>query len=196
MPSPLQNIYQLKLWLLDIKPEIWRRLEVPATITLPRLHRVIQATIGWEDYHLHRFKIGSRTYEVPDPEDLHGSKAADERRVKLNTVVTDVGSEFGYLYDFGDGWEHRLRLEAITLPQEGVFYPICVAGARSGPREDAGGPRGYDAYLAALSDPAHSRHEELLSWRGPFDPEAFDMNAINQRLVKAFAIQVRRHSAR
>jgi len=187
-----QNVYRLKLWLCDIKPEIWRRLEVPAAITLPKLHRVIQIAVGWEDYHLHKFNIGRRSYEIPDPEDLHGSKAADERRVKLNTTVREVGTEFNYLYDFGDGWEHRLRLEAITLPEEGIFYPRCIGGARSGPPEDAGGPPGYADYLNAISDPSHERHEDLLEWRGPFDPEAFDVGAINGELVAEFNAKPRR----
>ena len=103
------KVYRLKLWLCEIKPEIWRRLEVPSGITLSKLHRMIQVAIGWEDYHLHQFEIGRRTYEVPDPEDIAGSKARDERRVKLDAAVTDVGTEFGYLYDFGDA-------QAASLP--------------------------------------------------------------------------------
>jgi hypothetical protein len=83
MPSrtkPSGTIYRLKLWLRKIEPPIWRRLEVPADITLPKLHRVIQIAIGWEDYHLHQFEIGRRRYEVPDPEDLmrnHFARASD-----------------------------------------------------------------------------------------------------------------------
>jgi hypothetical protein len=190
-----QNIYRLKVWLCDISPVIWRRLEVPAGITLPKLHRVIQVAIGWQDYHLHQFRIGGRIYEVPDPEGSFESEALDARRVRLEMAVTKVGSEFGYLYDFGDGWEHKLCLEAITVPEEAAYYPRCTGGARSGPPEDAGGPYGYIEYLEALSDPNHERHGELLQWRGPFDPEAFDLNRINRELSKEFSQKVRRRSS-
>ena len=189
MPSRLRQlptIYRLKLWLREIEPPIWRRLEVPADITLPRLHRVIQIAIGWEDYHLHLFEIGRHRYEVPDPEDLYKSKSIDERRVRLDRVVEQVGTEWSYLYDFGDGWGHGLLLEAIVLPEPGVHYPRCTAGALSGPPEDTGGPYSYKEYLEALADPRHERHEELLAWRGPFDPERFNLKAINRELAATF----------
>lgn len=194
MPSAsdsLQTIYRLKVWLCDVEPFIWRRLEVPAAIPLPKLHRAIQVAMGWEDYHLHEFQIGHSRYEVPDPEDLYGRKGVDERRVKLETVVEKVGTEFEYRYDFGDGWAHKLRLEEIILAEANAFYPRCLAGQRSGPPEDVGGPYGYAAYLEALADPRHRRHRELLEWRGPFDSEHFDLAAINNDLNKEFSPHVR-----
>ena len=182
-----QLVYQMKLWLCDIEPLIWRRLEVPAEITLPRLHLVIQLVMGWEDYHLHEFRAGDQRYEVPDPESLDdGAQSLDERGVKLNAIVREVGAEFSYLYDFGDGWEHLLRLEAILLGNTGVQYPRCLDGAHSGPLEDVGGAPGYEDYLEALADPHHERHEELLGWRGPFDAEKFDLKAINRKLARSF----------
>lgn len=181
-----RQIFQVKLWLRETEPTIWRRLEVPSDITLPKLHRVIQIAMGWEDCHLHQFEIGRRRYEVPDPEDLYDSEAIDERRVRLDRVVENVGAEFSYLYDFGDGWEHGLLLEAIVLSEPGVPYPRCTAGALSGPPEDAGGPYSYQEYLEALADLGHERHEELLAWRGPFNPERFDLKAINRKFAKSF----------
>jgi hypothetical protein len=179
-------VYQMKLWLCDIEPLIWRRLEVPAEITLPRLHLVIQVVMAWEDYHLHEFRVGDQRYEIHDPENLDDGQALDERGVKLKTIVREVGSEFNYLYDFGDGWEHALRLEAILPTHASVRYPRCLDGARSGPPEDVGGGPGYEEYLEALADPDHERHEELLGWRGPFDPEKFDLKLINRRLARSF----------
>lgn len=94
--------------------------------------------MGWEDYHLHAFHIGRSDYEPPDADESYPSKARDERRVTLQAVVATVGTEFGYVYDFGDGWEHRLLLEGIALADPGVFYPRCVQGARNAPPEDVG----------------------------------------------------------
>ena len=53
-----ERLYLLKIKLMNIEPEIWRRFVVPAAITLDRLHDVIQIVMGWEDYHLHEFVIG------------------------------------------------------------------------------------------------------------------------------------------
>jgi hypothetical protein len=161
MPAA-QLVYQMKLWLCDIEPIIWRRLEVPAEIALPKMHNLIQTTMGWEDYHLHQCRVGDQLYEVPDPESLDDQvQSLDERRVKLNTIVREIGTELSYLYDFGDGWEHVLRLEEIRPTAPRVQYPRCVDGARSGPPEDVGGPFGYEAYLEALVDPDHEQHEEF-----------------------------------
>jgi hypothetical protein len=158
-------------------------------MTLPDLHRVIQAVMGWEDCHLHEFQVAGRRYEIPDPENSSQSiKTFDERRVKLSTIVREVGNEFNYLYDFGDGWEHGLLLEAILPGSTGVQYPRCTDGARSGLPEDVGGVGGYEVYLQALADANHEQHEEMLAWRGPFDSERFDMKAINRELARLFRV--------
>jgi len=62
-------------------------------------------------------------------------------------------------------------------------YPRCVAGKRACPPEDCGGPWGYGDFLDAIQNPEHERHEELLEWvGGEFDPEKFDMEAVNEEL--------------
>ena len=50
--------YILKLELDHITPSIWRRLIVPANISLDRLHDAIQISMGWFDYHLHDSRLG------------------------------------------------------------------------------------------------------------------------------------------
>jgi hypothetical protein len=183
----IRPVYQLKVTLRDIEPPIWRRLQVLATIKLPQLHRILQLSFGWEDYHLHEFVAGRRTYSVPDPDDaLDGRKIMDEGPAPLNALVGSVGETLEYHYDFGDNWRHDILLEGILLPEAGAFYPRCVAGARNAPPEDAGGPPGYARYLDALADPDHEQHDELLAWRGPFDAEAFALKAINASLKRAF----------
>ena len=96
------------------------------------------------------------------------------------------GSTFEYLYDFGDYWLHDLLLEAILPPSPDCVYPCCIAGERNCPPEDVGGPSGYEDYLAALADANHEEHEEMMAWRGPFDPESFSTEKVNQKLVKRF----------
>jgi hypothetical protein len=143
--------------------------------------------MGWEDYHLHEFVIGRRVYSVPDLDDaMNERKVFDESRVRLGEVVPRVGTEFAYLYDFGDSWEHDLILEAILLPETTAQYPTCIGGKRRTPPEDVGGVPGYEEYLAVLADPESEEHGNMLQWRGPFDPEAFAPAQVNQGLGNKF----------
>ena len=152
--------------------------------------RTIRARSGinWDSNdHLHEFAIGRRVYSVPDPDDdRYERKVIDESRVRLREVVPRVGTCFEYLYDFGDSWQHDLRLEAIVLPDPEAAYPCCLAGGRRAPPEDVGGSSGYEDYLEAMADPGHKEHENVLQWRGPFDPETFSLTAVNQQLQKKF----------
>lgn len=183
----VRAVYQLKVSLRDIDPTIWRRIQVWEDTKLSRLHRILQLLFNWEDYHLHDFLVARRVYSVPDPDDAFNErKVIDERPVPLNGIVDHVGDTFDYLYDFGDNWKHHVLLEAIVLPDEEAFYPRCIAGARNGPPEDAGGTGGYAGYLEALADPEHEEHENMLAWRGPFDPEDFSLERINASLKRTF----------
>jgi hypothetical protein len=177
------SIYQIKVTLADSQLPIWRRIQVRGDITLARLHRVLQAVMGWTDMHLHQFVIGEKYYGVRDEDEVVLSKLMDERKYKLSDAVPGENSEFAYDYDFGDNWEHELVVEKVLPPQEGVRYPLCLAGARACPPEDVGGIPGYENFLDALADPNHPEHEECLEWiGGTFNPEKFDLDEVNQIL--------------
>jgi hypothetical protein len=145
--------------------------------TLAQLHTILQIVMGWADcHHLHQFVIGCRLYSAPDPDDdIYKRKVIDESRVPLAEVVPQVGTQFTYLYDFGDSWEHDLG--AGSHPAAGgemaTQYPTCIGGERRTPPEDVGGTPGYEEYLVVLADPEHEEHTNMLRWRGPFDPETF-----------------------
>ena len=107
--------------------------------TLAQLHTILQIVMGWEDYHLHQFVIGRRLYSVPDPDDtMYERKVVDENRILLLEVVPRVGTEFTYLYDFGDSWEHDLILEAILLPEKNAQYPTSSTANAALPRKMSG----------------------------------------------------------
>ncbi len=61
-----QEVYQIKVTLLGTDPPIWRRLLVPAALTLEQLHHVLQLAMGWEDGHLHEFRIGQQRFGRSD----------------------------------------------------------------------------------------------------------------------------------
>ena len=126
-----ERFYLLKIQLLNIEPEIWRRFFVPAAITLDRLHDVIQIVMGWADYHLHEFTIGKKRYtEYPEFKD-DGLECA---RYRLGNLIKQKGRTFGYIYDFGDSWEHELIIEESRyLNSEPGIKAACLDGARNCP---------------------------------------------------------------
>ena len=176
-------IYQLKITLLGVRPAIWRCVLVPGTFSLLKLHRVIQGAMGWHDAHLHQFEIGEFRYTLPDDEMYDPN--LDERRTVVHDVLTTVRQKFRYEYDFGDGWEHEILLENILPNGNGVSHPTCLNGARACPPEDVGGVWGYPNFLKIIANAKHPEHDEMLEWAGGvFDPEAFDLVRVNQRLKK------------
>jgi hypothetical protein len=176
-----KRVYQLKITLSDSKPPIWRRVELPDDVTLARLHAIIQEAMGWSDSHLHMFTLGQTFYGVPDLDDEQD--IGDERKAKLNQLLTAPKQTLRYEYDFGDSWTHVVLLEQVREPEAGVRYPRCTAGARACPPEDCGGVWGYTSFLEAIADPEHPEHDELLEWvGGAFDPEQFDLAEANAAL--------------
>ncbi len=177
------KIVELYVELQDIEPLIWRRLLVPVTITLPKLHDVLQHTLGWADSHLHCFAFGARTFSMPYDEMFEAMEMEDERRKTLGGVLGSDLREFEYAYDFGDGW--RCHVTVVPRPDADPdrTYPLCIGGARAVPPDDVGGPPGYERFLAAIRDPEHEEHDEMLAWvGGAFDPEGFDLNVVNRIL--------------
>ena len=174
------TVYQIKITLKDSKPPIWRRIQVSGETNLYKLHRILQKVMGWEDYHLHQFVIDKKKYAHPDAE---LEDVLDERKFKLTQLPLKENSVFIYEYDFGDSWDHELLAEKILTSEENLISPLCIAGEKASPPEDCGGIWGYEEFLEASKDPKHERHEELLNWiGGVFDPEAFDLNAVNKGL--------------
>lgn len=174
---------QLRIELRAVKPVVWRRLLVPETVTLAKLHVILQRAMGWTDSHLHEYEIAHRRYGVPDHDWLEETPLNDERRVTLNSFIETGVRRFTYLYDFGDGWEHIVKVEDLVPPQPEQPPIVCLAGANACPPEDVGGPYGYADFLAILADPNHEEHAATREWAGgSFDPTKFDLEKINRRL--------------
>lgn len=139
---------RLRVTLRDVAPPVWRLVDVPTASTLPELHWLLQAAMGWHNTHLHQFETPSRRWGSPDDEglELHD----DETDVK----VAALGRGFLYRYDFGDDWEHD-----VEILGHGGDRVAVVDGAGACPREDSGGPhtqadvqgpRPFDLALADL----------------------------------------------
>jgi hypothetical protein len=187
------EIYQLKVTLLDTSPPIWRRLLVPAELTLAQLHDVLQVAMGWQDGHLHEFSAGGRRFGPRDPGDqFMADDVEDERRVRVFGLFGRTGAKAVYTYDFGDTWEHSIVLEKRLPAAPNMIYPICTDGQLACPPEDCGGIPGFYDLLYALREPTHEQHQEARDWLGgDYDPEAFSIEAVNRILTR---LRLRRSS--
>jgi hypothetical protein len=179
-----KSIHQLKVTLLETEPAIWRRFQVQSDVTLHKLATVINAAMGWEGYHIHEFIIGK---DVWGPElnidDDFGEGPKNDQDTTLEKVAPRTRCTFKYQYDGGDCWMHKVVVEGVLEPVPKQRYPVCLDGGRACPPEDCGGIPGYANFLDAISDRSHPDHENLLEWiGGKFDPEAFDVAKVNQRL--------------
>lgn len=169
---------------MDIEPPIWRRIVVPGSVTLAKLHNIIQIAMGWENYHIYLFTAGREQYgEGVEEWAEYGQRVGNAKRVLLQEVAPQRRAKLTYTYDMGDGWDHEICIEQITEGEPSKVY--CLDGARSCPPEDCGGPHGYEELLEIIFDPKHPEFEDRNMWLGDkFDPEAFDSERVNRRLAR------------
>lgn len=164
-PRPSANsVHRLKLTLSGARPAIWRLVEVPSTMTLAALHRVLQIVMDWDDEHLHVFRHDGREIGPSNTDEF------DEKRTELWAVLGPGARRLRYNYDFGDDWV--VDIEAVEVHEaEAPIAPRCLDGRRAGPPEDCGGLTGLHALVrrGATED---------------FDPARFSIEAVNHRLAR------------
>ncbi len=187
MKRKYDRVYQFKITLKNISPPILRRIQVPESYSFWDLHVAIQDVMAWLDYHLHEFKIVNHStgikveIGIPDDEDF------DMEREVLPGWEQKIADYFSmenrvayYDYDFGDSWEHTIKLEKILPRDKDTDYPKCIAGKRSCPPEDCGGVWGYEDFLEIINNPDHEEYEDMIQWAGgAFDPEHFDKEEVS-----------------
>jgi len=180
--TPKKEILTLKVSLDESKPEIWRRFKISENMTLAGLHDVIQRVMGWQDYHLHEFEIEGKKYgpmHSDPPEDM-----IDEESVRVSETIKRIGTEFKYIYDFGDDWVHTVIVENVRVPGKHEMVPYCIDGAMACPPEDSGGIHGYYEKLDILQDPKHEEFKETRQWMGKdFDKNKFDFDEVTTAVV-------------
>src|ERR1700676_33776 len=151
-----------------IEPLIWRRVAVRTSMNLMALHKVIQAAMGWLDYHLWEFDVDDRKYGMSDPDRPHVKNAAS---TQIATILASGTTEFDYIYDFGDYWEHRVIVEQTGEAEIGAKYPRFLGGERRCPPEDCGGPPGYFEFIENIARKNSKKAKEALAWYGrPYGP--------------------------
>lgn len=181
--SAASSVVQLSVTLDDVKPPVTRMIVVPLNIRLDRLHIVLQEAMGWTNSHLWEFRIRGIGYGEQHP-DYGYDNPVDARKATLKSALEDTGArKFTYLYDFGDGWEHSIKVGKIMAAIPDVTVPMIVDAKGCCPPEDCGGPWGYSEMLEAYNDPTHEEHEEAREWMPEdFDPTYVNMVAIEHEL--------------
>lgn len=178
--------HRFKVTLRGIEPEVWRRIAVPAAYSFWDLHVAIQDAMGWRDYHLHVFRVRNPATGRPDQIGIPSDDQIEDEEppqpgweVPMAEYFRQPGDRAEYDYDFGDGWEHEVVLEEISVRIPRAKYPICLDGSGACPPEDCGGVSGYEELLRVLRDPTHEEHDNSLRWvGGHYDPAAFDPKRI------------------
>lgn len=201
--------YRVRADLKETDPPTWRRLEIASDVNLAELHDILQVAFGWTDSHLHGFAAGPEFYSAeaerylcPFDEEEGEPEGVPEAQVRLDEVLANAGDMLVYAYDYGDGWEHLVTLEAALPRLDGAPRAVCTDGRRDGPAEDCGGVDSYEL-IAAATDPARPDHAAArLDFAamfgdeidpGSFQTTPFDINEINaamQRLGPNPAIDV------
>ena len=187
----LQPVVQLTITLDDVTPKVARTVAVPYRIRLDALHQVIQAAMGWTNSHIYMIAARGICWgEVASDDDFIGMLPA--HRTRLCDLVADTGAKsFKYIYDFGDHWQHTVKLGRMTEMPSDLADPFLIRATGRCPREDSGGAHNYLELLAALADPAHARHAESVERLGAdYDTGKVD----NQRLTDAVASFARQRS--
>lgn len=172
-------LYELKVALKEIRPQIWRVIQVPSDTNLRRMHKILQTAMGWQNYHLYIFTMDGNRYSEPNSD----WDVMDSRMLTLNKIFEGGKTSFQYEYDMGDSWMHEITLKKKIESDNTKL--ACIGGAQACPPEDCGGVPGYYQLLEAIADPKNEEHEAMIEWVGKdYDPEAFDIAATDRTLKR------------
>src|SRR5882672_10632310 len=175
------GVHQFKITLQDVKPAVWRRIQTPARYSFWDLHVAIQDAMGWQDKHLHEFRILDpekrevQSIGIPDDGDfVPDTEVVPGWERSVAKYFSGENPSATYVYDFGDDWNHEVVFEQALPTVKPLAHPVCLDGEGACPPEDCGGPNGYADFLRAIKKPGSPRGGELLEWvGGSFDPHGF-----------------------
>ena len=158
------SAYKLKITLKGIRPFISRTVAVPKDVTFADLHRIIQIAMGWNDEHLHEFKVLSEDMRIvpadTDTDDL-GLKYAFEEVTPLSKYR---GKKILYTYDSFCNWEHTIRF-LKDIDDYNERYPKVIKYSNRCPPEESGGAKEFLEKLRIMEeDYTHPDYDYIVDW--------------------------------
>lgn len=175
------KILELKITLNNIRPPIYRKIQVPDFYTFHQLHHLIQLAFEWENIHMYTFFDKDSEISAFE-DDFSERQPGDAKKIKLKERFKSLKDRLLYVYDFGDNWEHTVELEKVLDADPSKRYPACISGQRNAPPEDVGGAFGFEDFVEAMNDMKHPQHDDFIEWYGRFfDEMAFSKSKINTR---------------
>lgn len=183
----MQEIIQLKISLTHSSPLIWRQILIHKNTSFFKLHHILQIVMGWNNYHMYEFGLeGYRIGEIIEESKDNGfgsDQVLDSVLIKLSDVISDQKDTIQYLYDFGDSWQHQIKIENFLPVTPTIQYPVCLDGQMNCPPEDCGGIGGFYHRIGILEDKKHPEHKEIRQWFNKrYDKAYFNIDKINKRL--------------
>lgn len=175
------KILELKITLNNIRPPIYRKIQVPDFYTFHQLHHLIQLAFEWENIHMYTFFDKDSEISAFE-DDFSERQPGDAKKIKLKERFKSLKDRLLYVYDFGDNWEHTVELEKVLDADPSKRYPACISGQRNAPPEDVEGAFGFEDFVEAMNDMKHPQHDDFIEWYGRFfDEMAFSKSKINTR---------------
>lgn len=195
----MPTYYRVRVDLDGAKPPIWRRLDLASDPRLDQVHEVLQAAFGWHGGHLHEFHGDGPRWQAErfnSGFQLDDEGGTPETDVRLEQVMASPGDRLHYWYDFGDDWDHTIKLEQVAARDDNAPPGRVVAGRRAAPPDDCGGIHGYERLIEILADPAHPEHADMSEWfemdggtgsARDFDPARLDLAALDADVRRTLA---------
>jgi len=182
------EIYQLKLDILGVEPQIWRHLLIKGEMTLEKLSDAICNTFSWSGYADYYFAFMEKERGMGIRLPINSESVSD--------FALSPGEKLLYMYKCGNetDWAVLITVEKFLAFDQSRQYPHCAAGELAGPPEKCGGPDAYQrAYFylsrqkSRASKSLHGKMSRLeKDWYREnyrfFEPDEFDMNEANRRL--------------
>lgn len=185
----MKEIIQIKISIEHSNPVIWREILLQKDTSFFELHHIIQIAMGWHNYHLFEFNLeGYRIGEIIEDDITAGfgsDQLLDAKEVKLADVISDTKEYVNYLYDFGDNWRHKIKVEKFLDRDDALQYPVCMNGQMNCPPEDCGGTASFYYYLDILNNKKHPEYKQIKEWfPKKYDAITFDKEKTNKQLGK------------
>ena len=165
--------------LRGVSPMIWRRLLVPGSTSLARLHRAIQIAYHWDDDYLHQFHIYGKNYGTYNSDGFASAYGADE--ALIDDFSFDAGDKFFYEYNFFKHYIIDCRIENIKEVKKASIFCIKGNGMIGANKYDELEPT-MNLFKAIANSDEHTTMDDIRPFVEALNAVRFNRHHINYRL--------------